>query len=159
MNIPVPKRSGRASAGRCNSRPWQAAKFHQARSGALLLEVLLACLLLGVSLVMLNTLSQAGQRMAVLGQLHSRAAIRCEVTLNELIVGAKFVPTKPISFDDDQDWMWTASVIHHDTGLQRLSVEVWQRGPLQNQSRVEMVRLVPANQVSQLRSLIDRRTP
>lgn len=115
------------------------------RSGVVLLEVLLACFLLGMSLVLLSTLGKAGRRMAVLAQLQSHAAIRCETVLNELIVGAKVLSYQSNPFEDDAEWIWIASVQEHDSELKELTVQVYRKGEYADQSEVTFVRLLPSD--------------
>lgn len=115
------------------------------RSGAVLLEVLLACALLGISLVMLSPLSNSGSRMAVLGELQMKAAIRCETVLHELIIGVKALPQNPTEFVDNPEWMWDAEASDDETGLRRVRVSVWRRGRFKDAVRVELVRLLPAS--------------
>ena len=113
------------------------------RKAAVLMEVLLACVILSMSLLVLSTLSNAGTRMAVLGELQTRALIRCETTLNELIVGTKEIPRSEQSFYDDPMWRWNAIADEDESGLNRVSVSVWREGLHAEASRVELVRLMP----------------
>ena len=113
------------------------------RRGAVLMEILLACFVLGMALVALSVLSDSGNRMALLGQLQTQAAIRCETVLNELILGSRSLSKSPTPFSDDPQWQWQAAIEKDSSSLPRLSVEVWRSGRLKNASRVQMLRLVP----------------
>lgn len=116
------------------------------RRGALLLEVLLAAAILAMSITLLSQLSRAGTRLAILGQLQSEAAVRCETKLNELLVGASDTPVaKDNGFLDDAKWRWSATTKEDVTGLTRVTVAVWREGRFSNASRIELIRLVPAN--------------
>jgi Tfp pilus assembly protein PilV len=136
------RRSVRRSIRRRASKPAR---------GITLLEVLLSCIILASSLAVLAQLSDRAARMAIVGELQSRAAVRCETVLNELRAGLHELPRDPVRFPDDPDWRWSAELNPCETlDLSRLVVTVWREGPYEEASRVEFIRLVPTPNSSSL---------
>ena len=102
------------------------------RTGITLFEVVLALAIFVAAFAAISQILESGSRAAVLSQLTSEAATRCERIQNEVVAGtAPLESASRVPFEDDSQWVWSANVV--DTGIPYL---------LQVEIIVEYLRLV-----------------
>jgi type II secretion system protein I len=76
-----------------------------------LFELLIALAIFLASVAALSHLIAAGTRASVQGQLQTRAILRCESKLAEVVAGAEPLESVTDSvFQDDDSWTWTMTV-------------------------------------------------
>lgn len=81
------------------------------RSGISLFEVLLALGILLGSLVALGRLSNSGMNAAVQSRLQTKAVMRCESKLAEVVAAVEpLEDTSDTPFEDDEDWTWSMQI-------------------------------------------------
>lgn len=90
----------RPSHHRCGPRP-----------GLTLFELLLALAIFLGSVAALAHLINAGSRAAVEGRLQTRAILRCESKLAEILAGVEPMKSaRNVPFKDDRNWKWNLDV-------------------------------------------------
>ena len=116
-----------------------------ARRGFSLLEVLLSLAIFLTAFVALSQLSANGMRAAVAARLETKAIMRCESKLAEIVAAVE--PLESVTdqpFEDDVDWTWSMeTVVGPHADLQNVTITVqYDGGNQQATTSVSMSRLI-----------------
>ncbi len=104
-------RRGRSLIARQHVRAGRRRRRTCRRHGLTLFELLLALAIFLASVAALAHLLNVGSRAAIEGRLQSRAILRCETKLDEVLAGAEPMESaQDIPFEDDEDWRWSLEV-------------------------------------------------
>ena len=106
---------------------WRAVSCHpRRRSGLTLLEVLVSTSIFVASLVGIMQILAMGHRSRMDSVLETEAALRCETVFAELLSGVHpLAGTSEQNFEDDADWIWSATVVEQGhTSLLQVEVTV-----------------------------------
>lgn len=116
-----------------------------ARRGFSLLEVLLSLAIFLTAFVALSQLSANGMRAAVAARLETKAIMRCESKLAEIVAAVE--PLESVTdqpFEDDLDWTWSMETVvgpHADTQNVTITVQ-YDGGNQQATTSFSMSRLI-----------------
>ncbi len=108
------------------------------RRGLTLFELLLALAIFLGSVAALAHLINTGSQAAVQGQLQTRAILRCESKMAEVLAGVESMQSaRDVPFSDDRNWKWNLDIREGPLpGLLELTLTVSHtgNGPLANTS-------------------------